>query len=236
MLCEVFRHCLASGEAGNSCDTVWCFHLPSSDIDTTILDFNFVIKSVVSHACSAISRLLLIVWIVSWNSTIFCVCDNALSVVKIDRPCIWGKRLLIIWSTHCCTCITTALVRSEDVEVILHWHLKVVSNFDSVVTNKSNTYQDIILFWYLQVSFPLWTWSILISAYRWYILARELTKSKYICQHRIVERRWDFGRTNNIGLWSRCHVHGQLGCCRSARRVVERMDQLSRHPIINKKP
>ena len=31
-------------------------------------------------------------------------------------------------------------------------------------------------------------------------------------------------------------LHGQLGCCRSARWVVERMDQLSHHPIIDKKP
>lgn len=96
-------------------------------------------------------------------------------------------------------------------------------------------YQDIILFWDLQVSFPLQTQSILISAFRLYILARELTKSKYVCQHwwdGVVGRRWDFSRLGT-GLWSRWYW---LGCCRLARWVVERMDQLSCHPIIDKKP
>lgn len=54
---KFFWHCLALGVAGNSCDTVWCFCLPSSDVDgITILDFDFVTKSVVSHPCNAISR------------------------------------------------------------------------------------------------------------------------------------------------------------------------------------
>ena len=94
-------------------------------------------------------------------------------------------------------------------------------------------YQDIILFWDLQVSFPLQTQSILVSAFRLYILARELTKSKYVCQHwwdGVVGRRWDFSRLGT-GLWSRWYW---LGCCRLARWVVERMDQLSCHQLLTR--
>ena len=157
--CEFFRRCLASGEGGNNCDMVWCFRLPSPSVDgTIILDLVFVTESVVSRACNAISRFLLIDWMASWNSVISRVLDNALSVVKIDRPCIRGKRLLIAWSTRCCTCIVTASIWFWlDVEAVLCWCLKGVSA-NNLHNRGNTTYRDIILLWDLRIGSLLRTW------------------------------------------------------------------------------
>lgn len=115
VLSDVFYLCLASGDGGKRFAGIGRFRLGGRFDDdwTAIVSDEWMLEGPATDGCardldnglrrvctweSAASKLVLSRRKVSWNSVMLGVLDIALSVASMHKPCIHGRRTLMVCS------------------------------------------------------------------------------------------------------------------------------------------